>query len=48
VTALALLDAVRGISWVVRERRVLPPRAEARFAALEQAQRFSMARRYVS
>jgi hypothetical protein len=48
VTALALLDAVRGISWVVRERRVLPPHAEARFAALEQAQRCSTARRYVS
>src|SRR3954463_10489468 len=48
VTALALLDAVRGISWVIRERRVLPPHAEARFAALEQAQRFSTARRYVS
>jgi GT2 family glycosyltransferase len=48
VTALALLDAVRGISWVARERRVLPPHAEARFAALEQAQRFSAARRYVS
>jgi GT2 family glycosyltransferase len=48
VTALALLDAVRGIPWVVRERRVLPPHAEARFAALEQAQRSSTARRYVS
>jgi hypothetical protein len=33
---------------VVRERRVLAPHAEARFAALEQAQPFSTARRYVS
>ena len=48
VTALALLDAVRGLSWVVRERRVLPAHAEARFAALEHAQRFSTARRYAS
>ena len=48
VTARALLAAVRGIPWVVRERRVLPPHAEARFAALEQAQRRSTARRYVS
>jgi GT2 family glycosyltransferase len=48
VTALGLLDAVRGAPWVARERRVLPPHAEARFAALEQAQRRSTARRYVS
>ena len=48
VTARALLAALRGIPWVVRERRVLPPHAEARFAALEQAQRRSTARRYVS
>jgi hypothetical protein len=33
---------------VVRERRVLPAHAEARFAALERAQRTSTARRYVS
>jgi GT2 family glycosyltransferase len=48
VTARGLLAAVRGLPWVVRERRVLPPHAEARFAALEQAQRRSTARRYVS
>jgi GT2 family glycosyltransferase len=48
VTALGLLDAVRGIPWVLRERRVLPPSAEARFAALDAAQRRSTARRYVS
>jgi len=48
VTALALADALRGLWWVLRERRVLPPHAEARFAALEQAQRRSTARRYVS
>src|SRR3954449_3538081 len=48
VRALGLLDAARGIPWVLRERRVLPPAAEARFAALDAAQRRSTARRYVS
>jgi GT2 family glycosyltransferase len=48
VTGRALLEAVRGAPWVLRERRVLPPHAEARFAALEDAQRTSKARRYVS
>ncbi len=47
-TALGLLAAVRGIPWVLRERRVLPASAEARFAALDEAQRASTARRYVS
>ncbi len=47
-TALGLLDAVRGLPWVLRERRVLPAHAEARFAALDSAQRRSTARRYVS
>lgn len=48
VTALGLLDAVRGVPWVLRERQVLPPHAEIRFAALDEAQRRSTARRYVS
>jgi GT2 family glycosyltransferase len=48
LSVLGVLDAVRGLPWVVRERRVLPPHAEARFAALEHAQRTSTARRYVS
>jgi GT2 family glycosyltransferase len=48
VTVLALLDAVRGIPWVLKERHVLPPSAEARVAALDAAQRRSTARRYVS
>jgi GT2 family glycosyltransferase len=48
ITGRALLAAVRGLPWVLRERRVLPPHAEARFAALEDAQRRSTARRYVS
>jgi GT2 family glycosyltransferase len=48
VSARGLAAAVRGLPWVLRERRVLPPHAEARFAALEHAQRRSTARRYVS
>jgi GT2 family glycosyltransferase len=48
VTARGLHAAVLGLPWVLRERRVLPPHAEARFAALEHAQRSSTARRYVS
>jgi GT2 family glycosyltransferase len=48
VTARGLRAAVLGLPWVLRERRVLPPHAEARFAALEHAQRASAARRYVS
>ncbi|MFQ1003806.1 glycosyltransferase family 2 protein [Modestobacter sp. SSW1-42] len=48
VTAVGLARAVRGLPWVLRERQVLPPHAEARFAALEDAQRKSTARRYVS
>ncbi|WP_127131557.1 glycosyltransferase family 2 protein [Georgenia sp. SYP-B2076] len=41
-----VLAAVRGLPWVLRERRVLPPHVEARFLALEDAQRRSTARRY--
>ncbi|MGY1839758.1 MULTISPECIES: glycosyltransferase family 2 protein [unclassified Modestobacter] len=48
VTARGLVAALRGLPWLVRERHVLPPHAEARFAALEDAQRRSTARRYVS
>ncbi len=46
-TALGVLDAVRGLPWVLRERRPLPPTVEARFAALEAPQAASTARRYV-
>ncbi len=40
------LAALRGTPWVLTERRVLPAHAEARFRALEDAQRASTARRY--
>ena len=48
VTAQGLAAAARGVPWVLRERRVLPATAEARFAALDDVQRRSTARRYVS
>jgi GT2 family glycosyltransferase len=48
VTLVGLVRAVRGLPWVLRERQVLPPHAEARFTALEDAQKKSTARRYVS
>ncbi len=48
VSAQGVLAAVAGLPWVLRERRVLPEHAEARFAALEESQRRSRARRYVS
>lgn len=46
VTVLAVLDAVRGAGWVLRERRRLPENVERRFRALEESQRTSAARRY--
>ncbi len=48
VTAAAVGDALRGTGWVMRERRVLPDRVEERFLALEESQRTSAARQYVS
>ncbi|HLL65841.1 MAG TPA: glycosyltransferase family 2 protein [Micromonosporaceae bacterium] len=48
ISALAALDALRGMPWVLAERRPLPPHVEARFVALEAPQRRSKARRYVS
>lgn len=48
VSALAALDALRGLPWVLAERRCVPPRVEARLASLEASQENSRARRYVS
>jgi GT2 family glycosyltransferase len=48
ITAAGLVDAVRGAGWVARERRVLPPHVEQRFLSLEDSQRHSQARKYVS
>jgi N-acetylglucosaminyl-diphospho-decaprenol L-rhamnosyltransferase len=41
-------EAVRGLPWVVRERRVVPADVERGYALLEEMQLTSKARRYVS
>ncbi|MBW8805848.1 MAG: glycosyltransferase [Catenulisporales bacterium] len=46
-SALAFCDAVRGLPWVLAERRVVPPEVEAGLRLLEEPQRRSAARRYV-
>ncbi|MET9026548.1 glycosyltransferase [Nocardia sp. NPDC004168] len=46
-TAAAVLDTLRGMPWVLRERKVLPPPVEAGLVLLEESQRRSPARRYV-
>jgi GT2 family glycosyltransferase len=46
-SAWAVANAVAGLPWVLRERRVIPDRVEARLRLLEAAQRASAARRYV-
>jgi GT2 family glycosyltransferase len=46
-SVLAFADALRGLPWVVRDRRRVPARVEARLASLDRAQRESTARRYV-
>ncbi|WP_039805183.1 glycosyltransferase family 2 protein [Nocardia araoensis] len=46
-TAAAVLDTLRGMPWVLRERTVLPAQVEAGLVLLEESQRRSPARRYV-
>lgn len=46
-TAAAVLDAVRGLPWVLRERRIVPSGVESGLRSLEQSQITSTARRYV-
>jgi GT2 family glycosyltransferase len=46
-TAGALGEALRGIPWVLRDRRVVPPPVERGLTLLEDSQRRSVARRYV-
>jgi N-acetylglucosaminyl-diphospho-decaprenol L-rhamnosyltransferase len=48
ISAAAFLDAVRGLPWVVAERRVVPDDVEAGYRRLQEGQRGSSARRYVS
>lgn len=46
-TLAALAEALRGLPWVLRERRVLPPAVEASVRSVERDQLRSPARRYV-
>ncbi|MTD53382.1 glycosyltransferase family 2 protein [Amycolatopsis pithecellobii] len=46
-TVRAVLEAMRGLPWVLREREVVPPVVETGLVSLEDAQRSSRARRYV-
>jgi GT2 family glycosyltransferase len=48
ISALAALDALRGVPWLVTERRARPPDVESRLGVLDETQRRSKARRYVS
>lgn len=43
----AFAEAVAGLPWILRERRLLPAEVESRLRLLEAAQRQSAARRYV-
>ncbi|MEV0108223.1 glycosyltransferase [Nocardia sp. NPDC050799] len=46
-TAAAVLETLRGLPWVLRERKVVPPCVEEGLVRLEESQRRSPARRYV-
>ncbi|HEX2289405.1 MAG TPA: glycosyltransferase, partial [Pseudonocardiaceae bacterium] len=43
----AVAEALRGLPWVLQERRVIPPEVERGLKLLEEPQRQSKARRYV-
>jgi GT2 family glycosyltransferase len=46
-SAAALAEAISGLVWVLRERRVIPAEVERGLRLLEEPQRHSSARRYV-
>jgi GT2 family glycosyltransferase len=46
-SGIAVAWAVRGLPWVIRERRVIPPAVEAGIRLLEAPRRASPARRYI-
>lgn len=48
ITAYGMLDAVRGVPWVVRERRPVSPHLERQYRQLEDMQLNGGARKYVS
>jgi GT2 family glycosyltransferase len=47
-SAAAFWAALRGLPWVLRERRPVPPEIEAQIQLLEEPRRASPARRYIS
>ncbi|HEX8759634.1 MAG TPA: glycosyltransferase [Pseudonocardiaceae bacterium] len=46
-SVVAVAEALRGLPWVLQERRVIPPEVERGLKLLEEPQRQSKARRYV-
>ena len=46
-SVVAVFEALAGLAWVLRERRVVPPEVERGLQLLELPQRHSRARRYV-
>jgi GT2 family glycosyltransferase len=46
-SVLAVGEALAGLAWVLRERRVVPPEVERGLRLLEKPQRHSQARRYI-
>jgi N-acetylglucosaminyl-diphospho-decaprenol L-rhamnosyltransferase len=48
VTLAGLVDALRGLPWVVRRRQVVPHRVESMLCLLEQPQLESESRQYIS
>lgn len=46
-SVVAVAEALRGLPWVLQERRVIPPEVEHGLKLLEEPQRQSKARRYV-
>ncbi|MGH3897329.1 MAG: glycosyltransferase family 2 protein [Pseudonocardiaceae bacterium] len=46
-SVVAVGEALAGLTWVMRERRVVPPEVERGLRLLEEPQRHSRARRYV-
>jgi GT2 family glycosyltransferase len=46
-SVVAVVEALAGLAWVLRERRVVPPEVERGLRLLEEPQRLSRARRYV-
>ena len=46
-SVIAVGEALAGLGWVLRERRVIPPEVEHGLRLLEEPQRRSQARRYV-